>query len=278
MNATVTYESWRTVWDRYGPAVCAVAVAVAGPGNAQQLVSSSIPTAMQLGGDVLDPLEALVAPLIAGRSGAERARAAAVLVCLGVARDRAQMVAGARSLDEPMDIVDVKVPSFDELLASMDPRQASSVVADGGGVASARWRRWRPGAIGLVLLVAVGAGVAAFSARSSGPSVPPLLATIGAAPPPWQLVRATSRYPVPMGPAEMVEQRFRRSAGNIRVAVTVTGKAAPFQGNDLGPVDQPAVDPQQRQQGARQQLGGRSVLAFPPVIGPMRSGPNGAGR
>ena len=65
-----------------------------------------------------------------------------------------------------------------------------------------------------------------------------------------------------MGPAEMVAQRFRRSAGNIRVAITIVGKAAPFQTNDLGTVDSPATDPQQRQKGALQQLGGRSVLAF----------------
>ncbi len=263
MKAAVTYESWRTVWDRYGPAVCAVAVTVAGPANAQQLVSSFIPKAMQLGGDVLDPLEALVAPLITRCSGVEKARVAAVLVRFGVAHERALVVAGARSLGELTDTADVVVPSFDELLALMDPGHESSVVAGGGEVASAGLRRSRLGLIGLIVVgVAVGAGVAAFTARGGGPSAPPLLATLGSPPPPWQLVRAVSRYPVPMGPAETVSQRFRRSAGNIRVAITIVGKAAPFQGNDLGAVDQPAIDLQRRHRGALQRLGGRSVLAF----------------
>ena len=262
MNATVTYLSWRTVWDRYGAAVCAVAVAVAGPANAPQLVSSSIPKAIQLGGDVLDPLEVLVAPLVTGCSGVEKARAAAVLIGFGVAHERALAVTGARSLGGPVDTADVKVASFDELLAAMDPSLEPRGVTGVDEVASARLWQWRLGVIGLVLVVAVGAGVAAFRARGGGPSDPPLLATIGAPPAPWKLVSAVARYPVLMGPVEMVAQRFRRSAGNTRVAITIVGKAAPFQGSDLGTVDSPAIDPAQRQQGALQQLRGRRVLAF----------------
>ena len=270
------FESWRSTWVLYGPIVMAAAQVIYPLASAEELGALVIESAAQgfVDTDRIDPLDALLAGLLHGRSPHQCAEVAKALTANGIDTFRASAVTGSTarhesprnpSSDLDSDAPRFQPPDFDAVRARASAYETKSTgfatdrlatrritkytqdEAADDAATDQRWHRRRPKLVagfGVVCALVVGSVVVAQDVFKTKPmrndSVGFLIAEN--IPEAWELIDAKAFVSFPSIGPTLVAQRFTNPSKSVTILLGTNADDFRYSDPSLG-VKQPQGSP-----------------------------------
>jgi hypothetical protein len=267
MADNTRFESWRSTWVQYAPIVMAAAQVLHPSASEEELEALVLGSAAQgfVDTDRIDPLDALLARLLHGRTPPERTAVGRSVVVNGIDLLRAATVTGstasqlesqgalrrnfgsdAATKPPDFDLVRTRAQEYettstdfanDQLVTSREGGSKQSESVDDGANQRSR-KRWPILVAGVGVVCALVAGAVVVTKdlfktkRADKNSVGFLIAA--SIPEPWELVDAKAFVPFPSIGSTVVAQRFTNSDKSITIFISTNSNDSRYSDPSLG--------------------------------------------